>query len=492
MIVLLLLSILIILVYVYLNGKYNEYYWKKRGVPFYENNKVLGPYWDFLTGDRALFQLFYDIYQKYPNAPAVGIGSLVTPSLYVTDPKNVHAVMQTDFASFSDRGFVKNEGDLLADNILFIHGKRWKLMRQNMTPLFTAAKLKNMYYIIDKSALDFVEYLKSNPDTWKRNTFDTLTTFCCAAIGAAVFGIGEQSTYDSPFLKITRAAFYPSWWGNIRFSISNLSFTLFKLLNLKYFAEYERFFIGAIKQLLRQREQENTKRHDFADICIQIQRNGVMKDGETGYELNPTDELLAAQAFFFYTAGVEPTATAIFAVLIELGKHPEILKRAQNEIEDVYQKYNKQLTYDAISEMEYLDKVFNESLRIFPPIGFLTRRCVRDTVLPVGNIKIEKGTKIYTAIYELHHDPRYYENPEVFDPERNLSDQKSEIYMPFGKGGRVCIGARFAKLQAKAALAHVLRNFDIKTVEHKGGLRFGKDQVQLRMKNVDIEFTPRN
>ncbi|XP_013198940.2 cytochrome P450 6B5-like [Amyelois transitella] len=491
MIVLLLLSISLILIYVYLNGKYNENYWKERGAKFYEVNKVLGPFWEFLISDRPLFQIFHDIYKKHPNEPAIGIGTFFTPSLYVTDAKNVHAVMQTDFVSFSERGFEMNEGDLLADNILFMGGKRWKLMRQNMTPLFTAAKLKNMYYIIDKSALDFVEHLKNNPEKWRRNTFDTLSTFCCAAIGGAVFGIGSESTYDSPFLEITRAAFRPTLWSNIRFSLSNLCTPLFKLLGLKLFSEHEEFFIGAIKQVLRKREQEKVKRHDFADICIQIQKNGVMRD-ESGYELLPSDELLAAQAFFFFTAGVEPTATAIFAVLIQLGKHPNILKQVVQEIEDVYNKYNAQLSYDAIGEMEYLDKVFNESLRIFPPIGFLTRKCVRDTVLPVGNIKVAKGTKMYTAVYELHHDSRYHENPEMFDPERNLTDQKSETYLPFGKGGRICIGARYAKLQAKAALAHVLRSFDIKTVEHKGGLRFGKDQVQLRMKNVDIEFIPRN
>ncbi|KAL0895296.1 hypothetical protein ABMA27_011441 [Loxostege sticticalis] len=474
-----LLGFVLASIFVYLRGKYNELYWKKRGVKFHGQNKFMGIFWDFITQNRPLFQIVRELYKQYPNEPAVGFGALFTPSLYVRDKNNVQFIMQS--SSFVDRGFDYNDGDQLADNVLFMNGIRWKLMRQKMTPLFTPTKLKNMYYIMDKSGRDFIEYLENNPEKRKGNTFDTLTTFCCAAIGGAVFGIGSKSTFESPFLECTRGAFYPTFWSNLRFSLSNLSPSLFKMLNLKFFKEYEEFFIGAMKQVFRQREQEGTKKHDFADICLSLQKSGEMKH-ESGFKMEPTDELLAAQGFFFFTAGVEPAATAVFGALIELGRHPEIQKKVQKEIDEVFEKYQNQLTADAVSEMEYLEKVLNESLRVHPPIGFLTRRCVEDTVLPVGNIKIEKGTKVYTPIYDYHHDPQYFKDPEVFDPERFTDEAKQEM---------ACIGARYAKLQVKSGLAHILRNFDVKTEVHKGGIKFGKDQVQLRMKNVDVEYIPR-
>lgn len=489
---LLLLGTALALTVSYFGGQYNERYWRKRGVKFHEQNKFSGPFWEYMTKKVPFFQIFHDMYKEYPNEPVVGFGSFFSPSLYVKDKTNVQFVMQSPV--FIDRGFEYNDGDQLADNILFMSGVRWKLMRQKMTPLFTASKLKNMFYIMDKSAQDFVEYLQNNPEKRIGNTFETLSTFCCAAIGAAVFGITSKSTFDSPFLVPTRGAFNPTLWSNIRFSINSLTPPLFKILKLKFFKEYEEFFIGAMKQVFRQREKEEVKKHDFADICLSIQKSGTMRHEETGYTMEPTDELLAAQGFFFFTAGVEPAATGIFGALIEIGRHPEIQKKVQQEIDDVFSKYNGELSYDAIVEMEYLEKVLCESLRVYPPIGYLTRRCIEDTELPVGNIKLKKGTKVFTPIYEYHHDPQYFKDPEVFDPERFSEDAKQSMgvtYMPFGYGPRICIGARYARLQVKAGLAHVLHNFDVRTHVHKGGIKYGKDQVQVRMKNVEVEYIPR-
>nr|WCQ76343.1 cytochrome P450 monooxygenase 321F5 [Conogethes punctiferalis] len=434
---LLLCGVAVALTLVYLTAKYNESYWKKRGVKFHQHNKVMGPFWEFITTRRALFQIFHDMYKKYPDEKAVGFGSILTPSLYVKDTTNVNFVMQSP--AFNDRGVTYNEGDVLADNILLMTGVRWKLMRQKMTPLFTALKLKNMYYIMDKSAQDFVEYLNKNPEKRNGNTFETLTTFCCAAISAAVFGITADSTFDSPFLPMATQAFKPTFWSNLRFTIASVCPDLFKKLNLKFFKEYEGLFVGAMKRVFRQREQEASKKHDFADICLSIQKGGTMKHTETGYKMDPTDELLAAQGFFFFTAGVEPAASGMFGALIEIGKYPDIQRKTQKEIDEVFEKYKGEINYDAISEMEYLDKVLSESLRVYPPIGFLTRRCIEDTVLPEGNIKIQKGTKVYTPIYEYHHDPKYFKDPEVFDPERFSEEAKHSMgvtYMPFGYGQR--------------------------------------------------------
>ncbi|CAH0406222.1 unnamed protein product [Chilo suppressalis] len=482
-----------ILTFAFFIGCYNERYWKKRGVLFDKgNNNIIGPYWEFLTSNRALFEIFGDMYRKYRNEPAVGFSTLFAPSLFIIDPKNVQYVLQGPM--FIDRGVDYHKEDYLADNLLFMSGDRWKLMRQKMTPLFTPNKLKNMYNVIDKRTQDFVQFLHKNPEKQKRNTLDTLATFCCNAIGDAVFGVRYASKFVSPFLDISRKAFASSWWGDIRFTLSSVSPTIFKAFKISFFKEFERFFIGAMKQVFRQREKEGSKRHDFSDICLSLQRSGVMKHEETGFQMQPTDELMAAQAFFFFTAGVDPTAAGVFGAMIEIGRHTEIQKRLQEEIDEAFYNNNGELTYDAVIGLEYLDKVLTESLRIFPPIGFSTRRCTETTYLPVGNIKVDKGTKLYTPVYSYHHDPEYFEQPHVFDPERFSDDRKQNLgvlYQPFGFGTRICIGMRYAKLQVKSLLAHILHNFNLKSVIGSGGIKFGKDQIQLRIKNVDVEYIPR-
>ncbi|XP_046974885.1 cytochrome P450 6k1-like [Vanessa cardui] len=486
---------IIILAFVYWNGKYNERYWRKRGVKFYKKNKVLGVFWDFLTKDKSLSEHLHNIYKQYPNEPAIAFGTLLTPSLYIRDVTNIQYVLTTNFNAFSHRGLEANENDLLANNILFMNGKKWQLVRKSMTPLFTSTKLKSMYYIMEKSAQDFVGYLKENPNLKKGNTFNNLSTFCSAAICGAVFGVTTESIFNSPFLKMSQNALKQTFARTFNFTIASLSIPLFKLLNISLFKEFEPFFIGAIKQTLRQRESENVKKHDFADMCLSIQSKGTLKDSESGVELEPTDELLAAQAFFFFLAGVEPTASAMFATLVELGRHPETLQRLHNEIDEAFEMNDNKLSFDVVVGMKYLDMAMSESMRLHPPVGFLTRMCVEDTVLPVGNIKVSKGTKIFTPIFEIHHDPKYYPDPESFKPERFLRENQNSIsdvlYQAFGKGNRICIGQRYAQLQAKTGLIYLLRNFTIKTHITKEGIKYKKDQIALRLANVDVEFVPR-
>lgn len=484
-----------VLFIIYLNGKWNERYWRKRGVAFYNKHNVMGVFWPFLTKPRALFENFNEVYNEFPEEPAVGIGTLLSPTLYIRDPVNINHVLTTDFNSFYHRGVETNECDTLGQMLLFLHGKKWKLVRQSLTPLFTSIKLKSMFHTIDKSAQDFIVYLKERPELLKKNTFATLNTFCSAAIGVTVFGVTTESIFDSPFLKVALTAFSSDFVRNLKVTIANVSPSLFKFLNLNFFKEFEPFFISAIKQVIKQRQNDKVKRHDFADLCLTLQANGNLKDPDTGYEVTPTDELLAAQALFFFVAGVEPTAAAIFATMVELGKHPEIQQKVHEEIDNAFEESDGKMSYDVVFNMKYLDMVMSEAMRIHPSIGYLQRKCTKDTVLPNGNIRVEKGTNIFNALYELHHDPKYYPDPWKFDPERFSKENKGPMmdmtYMPFGKGGRICIGMRYALLQAKAGLLHLLRRFSLKTIVYEDRPKYRKDQVQVRLNNCDVELIPR-
>ncbi|XP_049694594.2 cytochrome P450 6B5 [Helicoverpa armigera] len=489
------LSGLVVLLTWYVMGKRNENYWKSRGVKFYGKNKVTGPFWDYFTTQGALFETFNNLYNEFRKEPAVGLGQILTPSLFVIDAKNVQHVLAHDFQSFYHRGFDPAEDDQLADSITMMNGPRWKLMRKSMTPLFTANKLKNMYYTMDKSAQDFVDYLKANPNKWNGDFYNSAMLYCNAAICSAIFGIGTKSTFDSPFLEVARNISFSGFKNNMKFALLSLAPSLMKTLGVKLFKDYEDFFIGAIGEVIKNKEKGITSRNDFADLCISLQKNGTLKDPTTGYEMEPTTGLLAAQAFFFFSAGVEPTAAAIFSTFYCMARHPDVLEKVHQEIDEHFEKHNGQITYNVISEMEYVDKVINEAMRIFPPIGVLTRKCVQDTVLPVGNIKVEKGSKLFTPIYAMHHDPTLYPDPEVFDPERFSKDRKpnDDIYMPFGMGNRTCIGNRYAKLQMAACVVQVLRAFTVKGKQLKGKekLTFERHALLCRPDDMEIHLIPR-
>lgn len=436
------LSICVILVLWFVFKTGNKDYWKKRNVIQF-NKDLFGK---FLFGDQSLSEVYKDVYENHPNEPYVGVFLNTKPALILRDLKNIQAVLVGDFESFHSRGISFNDNDILADNVLTISDyQRWKTIRQKLTPIFTSSKLKYMGSVIEKTARDFVEMVKTHKEM-RDKPFTALYTYTTASIGASVFGIDTQvkNTMDSPFLEMSWKSVKPSLLGNIRVSISALSPTLFKLLRFKIFGDHEDFFVGTVKKVLAARRNSPQPVNDFIGLCMELQNAGTMRDKSTGYEVEPTDEVLAAQAFFFFIAGTDTGAITMHFTLLELSSNPDVLNRLHDEIDKKFEETNDKITYDAIDNLEYLDMVLNEAMRKYPPIGVMQRVCTRDTVLPVGNLKVEKDVITMTPIFALHRDENLFPNPEKFDPERfapsNAANFPKFGYMPFGEGKRICLG----------------------------------------------------
>nr|XP_021535712.1 cytochrome P450 3A12-like [Neomonachus schauinslandi] len=121
-------------------------------------------------------------------------------------------------------------------------------------------------------------------------------------------------------------------------------------------------------------------------------------------------------------------------------------------------------TYDALLQMEYLDMVLNESLRLYPISGRLERVCKKD--VEISGVFIPKGTVVMVPVFTLHRDLDLWPEPEEFHPERFSKKNKDNIipytYLPFGTGPRNCLGMRFAIMNMKLALVRVLQNFSFK------------------------------
>jgi cytochrome P450 family 6 len=130
----------------------------------------------------------------------------------------------------------------------------------------------------------------------------------------------------------------------------------------------------------------------------------------------------------------------------ELAMNQDIQDRLRDVINEVLSKHNGEATNDAILEMKYLDMVFNETMRRYPIVDRQLRKCVKDFQIPNTKLVIPAGTGMLIPIYAIHHDEKYWENPNKFDPERftdeNVKKQIPYTYLPFSEGPRQCIGLR--------------------------------------------------
>jgi cytochrome P450 family 6 len=169
-----------------------------------------------------------------------------------------------------------------------------------------------------------------------------------------------------------------------------------------------------------------------------------------------------AQATQFFLAGFETTSSTISFALYELAINQDIQRKLRKEIRNVLSKFDEEISYESLKEMEYLDMcvkgeknfvknflstyfiLISETLRKYPVLPFLDRRNNADYPIAGSDVVLEKGTPIFISIWGLHFDPTYYPDPEKFDPmrftEENVKSRPQFTYLPFGEGPRNCIG----------------------------------------------------
>jgi len=220
-----------------------------------------------------------------------------------------------------------------------------------------------------------------------------------------------------------------------------------------------RYFVRVTKERIRHRQEHpesQQRRSDYLQLLLDTR-----KDEQQRRKL--TDEEIIAQCILFYIAGYDPTSSALAWAARELAFNPAVQQRAQAEIDAKLAASNSdRVSFDMVNDMPYLDNILSETLRLYPAPQ--TRRCcTKPYRIPGTEIDLPVNAMVDIPTYCLQRDPDNYPDPETFDPDRFLPEQKEArhpyLWMPFGHGPRNCIGMRFALLQAKLALVGVLRSY---------------------------------
>ena len=183
------------------------------------------------------------------------------------------------------------------------------------------------------------------------------------------------------------------------------------------------------------------------------------------------DAPIRDQLLTMFIAGHDTSTALLSWVLYLLSSHPDVLSRAQAEIDRVLGSAPPDLNH--LSELRYLEQVVNETLRLYPPIHLGSRVAAVD--LEFRGYRIPAGTRVLYSIYLTHRDPQRWPAPAAFIPERFAPDAARPspyTFLPFGGGPRNCIGTAFAQVEAKVVLARILQKFD---------LQFAGSSVRLHM-----------
>ncbi|KAK1339980.1 hypothetical protein QTO34_018544 [Cnephaeus nilssonii] len=191
---------------------------------------------------------------------------------------------------------------------------------------------------------------------------------------------------------------------------------------------------------------------DFLDILLFAR----MKNGSS-----LSDKDLRAEVDTFMFGGHDTTASGISWILYALASHPEHQQRCRKEIQSLLGD-GASITWDQLDQMPYTTMCIKEALRLYPPAPIVSRELSKPITFPDGR-SLPRGILVSLNIYALHHNPKVWPNPEVFDPSRFApgSDSHSHAFLPFSGGSRNCIGQNFAMKELKVAVALTLLRFEL-------------------------------
>lgn len=208
---------------------------------------------------------------------------------------------------------------------------------------------------------------------------------------------------------------------------------------------------------IRERRESGEDREDLLGMFMAV------VDEETGERMN--DRQLRDEVVTMFMAGHETTANALAWGLYLLAREPQVVARAREEIAEVVG--DREPSFSDFRGLEYLQRVFAEIIRLYPSAWGVSRTAIEDDV--IGGYRIPKDSVVFLIQWLFHRDPRFWDDPTRFDPDRFLPERAESrprfAYFPFAAGPRQCIGDNFAKLEGVLALAVMLRDFDFELLD---------------------------
>ncbi|XP_029011549.1 cytochrome P450 3A40-like isoform X2 [Betta splendens] len=450
-----LLVALITLIIVYAYWPYGVF--KKMGVPGPKPLPFIGTMLAYKKGFVNFDQECFDKYGK-----TWGIFDGRQAVLCITDPAMIKTILIKEcYSLFTNRRNFQLNGPLY-DAVSIAEDDQWRRIRSVLSPSFTSGRLKEMFSIMKHHSANLVSSMKKKADRDEPLELkEFFGPYSMDVVTSTAFSVDIDSLNNpsDPFVANIKkmlkfdffnplfllVAFFP-FMGPI---LTKFDFSFFPL-------SVTDFFYAALQKIKSNRESsKQTSRVDFLQLMIDSQKNngGVEEKGLTDHEI-------LSQAMIFIFAGYETSSSSLSFLAYNLARNPDVMKKLQREIDSTFPN-KAPVEYQELMQMEYLDSVINESLRLYPIAARLER--VTKATVEINGLVIPKNMVVMIPTWPMHRDPDVWPEPEVFRPERFSKENKETIdpytYMPFGAGPRNCIGMRFALVVMKLAVVEILQSY---------------------------------
>ncbi|KAH8271925.1 hypothetical protein KR044_010987 [Drosophila immigrans] len=482
---------------VFLYLTWHHKYWDKRGVVTAKPLSLLGSYPGLFGGGTTFIADLSKIYNKYKGKHrAVGVFLTRQPQILVLDPALAHEVLVEKFSDFRDTvtsSYVTYSQDYdkyVARNPFFSAGDVWKKRRTDGGAGLTANKLKQAYAIWTQTGRSLVDYMQRHIKEQSNviETRDLCYRFTAQAMGDFIWGIDAGSltrgVNEISQLQQTSTAWAFNAFQNMRkFNRTPIAPIMRRLLRMRFFTQQSNdFYLQLTRDAAQLRQEGNgAGRNDYLAHLLQLQeQKGASMDDMVGHALTVLMD------------GFETSAAVLYHLLYTLGENQEPQSKLRAEILNALAA-DKNITYEQLNALPYLDQCVNESMRLTSAIGFFIKICTKPTTIDLGNgknLNVEPGITMAIPAYQIHHDESFYPDPMSFKPERFDNGSASEFtkrgcLLPFGDGPRICLGMRVGLLNVKMALLQILSQYK---VEQTCKLEYSSDSGLGIFLNGDVNL----
>lgn len=390
-----------------------------------------------LNADPASLAVMTRLAAEYGDLSCVWSADRPHPSLFLNDPDHIRQVLVGNYENYVKGVGFERVRMLMGNGIITSDGEHWRRQRTLIQPGFTRGSVARLSGRVLDHNLELVESWRGLADRGETlNVTTAMSHYGLEVILRAIFSV------DLPRLVAGANPF--------AFLAQDPTRDIRTVLKVRELGR-------VIHDCVVARRASGERPHDFLSLMLDARdrRTGAgMTDGEI------LDELKT-----LIVAGHETSAGTLNWCWYLLSHHPEVEQRLLQEIRSALPGAG--FSFEQLMGLEYMARVLKETLRLYPPVWLFSRRAVGPD--RIGGYDVPAGAHIFISPYLLHRNPRFWEDPERFDPDRFAGPQgearEKAAFIPFSAGARRCAGEYFAFVEMNMHLALLLPRYRLSCVD---------------------------
>ncbi|MBX0285028.1 cytochrome P450 [Halomicroarcula sp. F28] len=392
------------------------------------------------------FRFISALEDAYGDVAYFDMGPMETVML--SDPTAIERVLVSEADRFRKPDFQGDAlGDLLGDGLLLSEGDTWEQQRQLANPAFSMRRLAGMADRITDHAEDrLADWGEGDVVNVERAMTRTTLDVILDLMMGVQLSEERVETIEQQLLPLGQ-----------RFEPDPLRFAAPEWMPMPDDAEFDaavETLDGILDDIIAVREKTagsgDDGPMDFLSVLIRARDDGV-----------ESPEQLRDEMMTMLLAGHDTTALTLTYTWFLLSEHPEVERRVHEEIDEVVGDDRPGMEH--VRELEYLEWVIQEAMRLYPPVYVMFREPTEDVTL--SDYRIDSGQTLMLPQWGVHRSERFYDDPDTFDPERWRPERAKErprfAYFPFGGGPRHCIGKHLAMLEAQLIVATTAKQYEL-------------------------------